>query len=371
MFTRGFLGRLAASVGFVLTVCMAGCVGSTDDAAPESPGAVDASATDVSLDATAPDQADGPAPSAAQPVPPSAPHPKGHSLGLSGRTVFSLHNFAMNDKEGRKVLHAKKVTGSLDLNALQRGTFKMVNAKAHGVEVTLYRDAEGKISLAGALKKQPPHVQQAAFIPPERGPKEPPWLLDMGPIEVEDATLTIGFTKKPVIFHVDSATVSIKRGPKDPGPMIYIQEVQAQMMKPKPLPKPVRIAWANGLVDLKGKPLVHLAARTCIRKSELRIDAIVEERKQPVHLKGDSAGMGGALGRMGIKIAARHKSEKMSYEHAAVHINGGPGCKDAELTPSEAAEQADHAAQSTDAGAAPAPESRHQRRKERRQHHKK
>jgi len=154
--------------------------------------------------------------------------------------------------------------------------------------------------------------------------------MDIGPIEVKDATLTLGFTKKPVVFHVDSAKISVKRTPEDAGPVIYIQEVQGHMMKPEPLPNPVRIAWANGLVNLVGKPLVHLAARTCIRNSELRIDAVVEARKQPVHLIGDSHGIGGALGRMGIKIAARHKSDKMSYEHAAVHIDGGPGCKDPE-----------------------------------------
>ena len=75
---------------------------------------------------------------------------------------------------------------------------------------------------------------------------------------------------------------------------------------------------------------MHPAARTCIRKSELRIDAIVEARKQPVHLLGDSEGIGGALGRMGINIAAHVKKDKMKYKHEAVHINGGPGCKDAE-----------------------------------------
>jgi hypothetical protein len=358
-----------AGVGLALAVCAGGCFGSTDGEPPASPGVADGSA---------PDAADG-SPAAADvrstvpPLPPSEPHPEGHSLGLSGRTVFALHNFALNDKKGREVLHAKKVSGALDLNALKRGTFKMMNAKAQGVQVTLYRDAAGKISLASALTKQPPHIQQAMFIPPDRGPKEEPWLMDIGPIEVEDATLTIGFTKKPVVFHVDSATVSIRRGPKDPGPMIYIQEVQGNMLKPKPLPNPVRIAWANGLVDLKGKPLVHLAARTCVGKSELRIDAIVEARKQPVHLKGDSAGIGGALGRMGMKIAAHHKSDKMSYEHEAVHINGGPGCKDSELTPSEAAEQTDHdhAASSEGAEAAPAPTSKHEQRKERREHHNK
>jgi hypothetical protein len=46
-----------------------------------------------------------------------------------------------------------------------------------------------------------------------------------------------------------------------------------------------------------------------------------------VHLEGDSAGIGGALGRLGINIAAHVKKDKMSYQHEAVHINGGPGCK--------------------------------------------
>jgi hypothetical protein len=151
--------------------------------------------------------------------------------------------------------------------------------------------------------------------------------MEVGPIEVKDATLTIGFTKKPVVFHVDGAKITVQRRPKDAGPVIYIQEVQGHMMKPKPLRKPVRIAWANGLVNLVGKPMVHLAARTCIRKSELRVDAIVEARKEPVHLEGDSAGIGGALGRLGINIAAHVKKDKMSYQHEAVHINGGPGCK--------------------------------------------
>jgi hypothetical protein len=111
-------------VGLAPAVCAAGCFGSTDDGAPASPEAVDASATDGS----APDAAG--VPSTDPPLPPSEPHPKGRSLGLSGRTVFALHNFGLNDKKGRKVLHAKKVSGSLDLNALKRGTFKMVNAKA-------------------------------------------------------------------------------------------------------------------------------------------------------------------------------------------------------------------------------------------------
>jgi len=253
------------------------------------------------------------------------------SLAVSGWARHSLHNFAMNDKQGRNVLRAKKIAGTSDVNALKRGTFHVKNATMEGVEITLYRDEDGALSLVSALKKQPPTVRHGMNLPPTDKHKKGAWLMEIGPIEVKDATLTIGFTKKPVVFHVDSAKITVQRRAKDAGPVIYIHEVQGHMLKPKPLPKPVRIAWANGVVNLVGKPLVHLAARTCIRKSELRIDAIVEARKEPVHLEGDSTGIGGALGRLGINIAAHVKKDKMKYEHEAVHINGGPGCKDAEV----------------------------------------
>jgi hypothetical protein len=273
---------------------------------------------------------DSAAPAVDGPVPDGGtkkPHQKRHSLAVSGRGHHSLHNFTMNDKQGREVVRLKKASGSTDINALKRGEFHVTNATMEGAEITLYRDEAGQLSLVGALKQQPPTVRQGLMVPPTPKHKNGAWLMEVGPIEVKDATLTIGFTKKPVVFHVDSAKITVRRRPKDAGPVIYIQEVQGHMMKPKPLRKPVRIAWANGLVNLTGKPMVHLAARTCIRKSELRIDAIVEARKEPVHLEGDSAGIGGALGRLGINIAAHVKKDKMSYSHEAVHIDGGPGCK--------------------------------------------
>ena len=288
----------------------AACFGSSEDPDPKA----------AAVDASVPD---GGVPKAGA----KKPQGKRHSLAVSGRGHHSLHNFTMNDKQGREVVRLKKASGSTDVNALQRGAFHVTNAKIEGVELTLYRDEAGQLSLVNALKQQPPTVRHDLMVPPTDKPKKGEWLMEVGPIEVKDATLTIGFTKKPVVFHVDSAKITVQRRPKDAGPVIYIHEVQGHMMKPKPLPKPVRIAWANGLVNLVGKPLVHLAARTCIRKSELRIDAIVEARKEPVHLEGDSAGIGGALGRLGINIAAHVKKDKMSYQHEAVHINGGPGCK--------------------------------------------
>jgi hypothetical protein len=173
------------------------------------------------------------------------PHETPHSLAVSGRGQHSLHNFTMNDKQGREVVRLKKASGSTDVNALQRGTFHVTNAKIEGVELTLYRDETGKLSLVGALKQQPPTVRDGLMVPPTDKPKKGTWLMEVGPIEVKDATLTIGFTKKPVIFHVDSAKITVRRRPKEAGPVIYLHEVQGHMLKPKPLPKPVRIAWAS------------------------------------------------------------------------------------------------------------------------------
>jgi hypothetical protein len=303
-------------------VWTAACFGTSGDREPEA-----AVADGGVIEDSAAPAVDGPVPDGGT----KKPHQKRNSLAVSGRGQHSLHNFTMNDKEGREVVRLKKASGTTQISALQHGTFRVTNAKIEGVELTLYRDDTGKLSLVNALKQQPPTVRHGLMVPPTPKPKKGEWLMEIGPIEVKDATLTIGFTKKPVVFHVDSAKITVRRGPKDAGPVIYIQEVQGHMMKPKPLPKPVRIAWANGLVNLVGKPLVHLAARTCIRKSELRVDAIVEARKEPVHLEGDSAGIGGALGRLGINIAAHVKKDKMSYQHEAVHIDGGPGCKDAQV----------------------------------------
>ena len=86
----------------------------------------------------------------------TTPHEKRPSLAVSGWSHHALHNFTMNDKQGRTVLKAKKITGTSDVNALKRGTFHVKNATMEGVEVTLYRDEDGALSLVSAMKKQPP-----------------------------------------------------------------------------------------------------------------------------------------------------------------------------------------------------------------------
>ncbi|MGB5809193.1 MAG: hypothetical protein WBG86_01610 [Polyangiales bacterium] len=264
-----------------------------------------------------------------------------HSLAISGHAKASLHDFSMNDKQGRNVLKAKIVKGSMNLSTLKKGIYEMRTAVAKGVEITLYRDASGQVSIVHALQASPSAVQRGLHMPPAKKDGEDPWLLDIGAVTVEDATLTLGFTDKPVVFHIDSAKVIVRRGGGDPGPVIYLEEVQGVMTKPKPLPKPVRIAWANGIVQLAEEPLVRLAARACVGGDEVRVRAIVPKRKEAVDLTVDTQGLVGALARMGLKIAARKKSDKMHYQHGPVKIDGGPDCKDAEFAPDETEPVAD------------------------------
>ena len=140
--------------------------------------------------------------------------------------------------------------------------------------------------------------------------------------------LTIGFTGKPVKVKVNRGVLRVKQGPEDEKPKIYFDQIEGAFLEPSPLPKPVRIAYAKGLVKLAGTPLVELVARACIGKSELRIRAVVPKKKTRVRITGDSAGLGGALGRMGLKIAGKKKAEKLLYEKGPVKLEEGPGCKD-------------------------------------------
>ncbi|MEM7437052.1 MAG: hypothetical protein AAF436_18000 [Myxococcota bacterium] len=249
------------------------------------------------------------------------------SLALSGRASVSLHDFVMNDKQGREVLRVEKMRGAFDVTALRHGVYRMTKATVEGIEVTLYRDSTGQVSLTHALSQAPPPVRQGLHLPPKQKPKDDsPWLLEIGPVDVVNATLTLGFTAKPVQFEVEHARISVRRRAEDAGPMIYIEDVHGIMSKPKPLPNPVGIAYATGLVRLVGEPLVDLTARTCIGRDELRAHAVVPARQAAVTMTIDSQGLMGALGRMGLKIASRRDSEKLHYVHAPVKIEGGPPC---------------------------------------------
>ena len=164
-------------------ISAAACVGCSEDREP--PAAVDDGGVAEGTAAPAVDGSVGDA--AVKKTPQKRP-----SLAVSGWGRHSLHDFTMKDKQGREVVRLKSISGTTDVNALKRGKFHVKNAKIEDVELTLYRDDSGKLSLVNALKQQPPTVRHGMMIPPtDKHKKKNEWLMEVGPIEVEDATLTI------------------------------------------------------------------------------------------------------------------------------------------------------------------------------------
>ncbi len=270
---------------------------------------------DTDLDASVPDDA-GPDAGAR----PSAGH-------FDGKAGVGLKNFSMKDHQGREVLRIQRLRGFVDLSALRKGTYRVYDASARGIHLTLYRTKSGKISIADALREPPASAKAELEVPSTPVDGNGRWLVEIGPVQVQDATLTLGFTKKPVTFRVDSAVVTVRRRPQDESPMIYLQDVVGVMLEPKPLPKPVRIAYAKGVVRLAGAPMGEISARTCLAQDELRVHAVVPARKKPVTLTVDSSGLAGALGRMGVKIASRRNPDKLHFLQGPVKLDEGARCK--------------------------------------------
>ena len=135
--------------------------------------------------------------------------------------------------------------------------------------------------------------------------------------------LTLGFTAKPVRFRIDRGIIRVRKKHDEAKPRIYFDGIKGAMLEPSPLPKPIPIAFAKGIVRLEGRPMVDLVARTCLGASELRVRGMVPARKKPVELTADSAGLGAALGKMGLSIAAKKKADKIQYQEGPVKIEGG------------------------------------------------
>lgn len=302
---------------------------SLDDAGAPDAGQPDAGAPDAGqLDAGVPGagQPDAGAPDAGQPDAGSAADaaPKTPSLGLDGMVRVSLNKLAIRDKQRRDVLRVKRVRASMKLRDMQRGIMRVPQGHIEGADITLYRDGTGKISLANAFRTS------SAAVVLEELPDEPPdggaWLIEAGPITLKDVRLTLGFTATPVQFRIDRGTMRVRRGQNDSGPVIYFDQIEGAMLQPQPLPRPVRIAFAKGVVRLKGRPMVEMVARTCLGISELRVRAVVPARKQPVELTGNSIGVSALLGRIVLEVVGAFKSDKINYDWGVVKIGGGRSC---------------------------------------------
>jgi hypothetical protein len=245
---------------------------------------------------------------------------KGPSLGLGGIARLSANKLSIDDKQKRNVVRVRHARASINLRAMQRGAIRVPKGHLEGVEITLYRDETGKISIANAFRAPQPAA------PPEEPPESGAWLIGAGPMTLEDAILTLGFTANPVQFRIDRGTMRVRRGPVDAGPMIYFDQIEGALLKPHPLPKPIRIAYAKGIVRLKGRPLVEMVARTCLGISELHVRAIVPARKKPVELTATSIGISSLLGCAVLQTVGAIKSDKVDYRWGAVKLKGGRTC---------------------------------------------
>jgi hypothetical protein len=250
------------------------------------------------------------------------------SIGVRGVARIAVENVTVLDKQGRKVLHVGHARTSVRLGALQDGTFRVPGAEIDGADIYLYRDATGQLSIVNALKSAPPSVRRSLSLPPREKAIDDEFAMEVRSVALRNTTLTIGFTDKPIKFRVDRGKVRIQQEQDEEEPRVYFDYIEGAMLEPSPLPKPVRIAYARGLVRLEGGPLVELVARTCVGLSELRVKVVVPARKQQIQLTADSFGIGGALGRLGMKIAAKRKSGQLAYDRGAVRVNAGRGCRD-------------------------------------------
>ena len=246
------------------------------------------------------------------------------SLALGGIARLSASKLSIDDKEKRNVLRARSARAAINLGAMRRGAIRVPRGRLEGVEITLYRDETGKISIANAFGGPQPSD------PPEE-PSEPStesgnWLIGAGPITLREVILTLGFTATPVQFRIDRGTLRVARGAGDAGPVIYFDDIEGALLKPRPLPMPIRIAYAKGIVRLKGRPLVEMAARTCLGISELRIGALVPARKKPVELTATSIGVSSLLGRVVLQSVAQIKPDKINYGWGLVKLKGGRKC---------------------------------------------
>jgi len=264
----------------------------------------------------------------------------GPSIGLGGIGRLSASRLTIEDKQKRNVLRVRKVRAAVNLRAMRRGAIRVPNGHVEGVELTLFRDPAGKMSIASAFRD--PDRAQPVEEPEQTDADEASWIIGAGPVTLKDVVLTLGFMDKPVQLRVDRGTVRVRRGQSDSGPVIYFDGIEGALLKPRPLPRPVRIAYAKGIVRLEGRPLVELVARTCLGISELRIRAVVPRRKQPAELTATSIGVSGLLGRTVLNAVAGIKSDKIDYKWGFVKLKGGKNCmqpatRDEETTDSDGA----------------------------------
>jgi hypothetical protein len=253
-----------------------------------------------------------PRPSAVVAGKPDAKRPQ-----LQGKSRTVISNFAIDDLEGHEVLSVKEVAVGLDLDALGAHLVEMPGGHARGVTLLLRRGKSGKVSLSEALGRRDAKGDNRGTA------------LDIGPLQISDAEMTVAVSERSVVFQIDRARVQVQKQLGEAAPRVFLSDIHGYMADPDPLPQPVRIHGGRGVIDLAGHPLVDLRARVCIGGDELRVHIEIPERQGPVQLRVDAEGFSARTARVALNMVSRAK-ERLEVSSGTVEVSEPYDCTRAE-----------------------------------------
>lgn len=310
----------------------------------------------------------------------------GATLAISGQGELALDALELDDRQGHRVLSVDTLRGRVDLSALQEGALKIEEAVVHGAEITLRRGPGGRVSLVEIMHPpESPEPAADADADEEEGeeahdenpqapgdgaeesaareeaepeapppPPPPPLRVEGGPFIVRDAIVNLEMGARPVRIAIHRAKLALSTR-QEGGRRIRVWDVTGRILEPDVLPLPIRIVEAEGVIRIGYGELVDLTARVCVGRGEIRTRVVMPARRHPLEMTVDSRGMLGAMGRMGIFIAAGHAPDRLVATTGEIEMEAGDHCTrvDARLEDEEA---------EADGGG----ESRHERRLERR-----
>ena len=250
-------------------------------------------------------------------LPKPAEHISGraHSDGpkVGGDLFTTIKRFTLEDPEGHTVLSVGEIGAFVDLGAIGKSELiRMPRGHAHDVELLLRRGPSGRVSLSEAFRgNSEPHE-------PTRKRGGTP--LQIGPLQVKNVNMTVAMGKTPVVIHIDRAVVRVQRKLTDLAPRIFLSEVHGHMVRPDPLPLPIAIEGAEGVIDLAGDPLIDIRARVCFDDSEMRIRIQMPERQERAQMIVDAHGPLATSALIALNLVSVFKSEKLSVNSGSVAI---------------------------------------------------
>lgn len=230
---------------------------------------------------------------------------------MSGDVQTVMRAFSLEDLEGNTVLQVDKFSAFVDLDAMQKGIIRMPRGHASHVKLLLRRGSSGRVSLSEAVRGSTEEPKQ----------EKSSTRLNIGPLIIEDVEMTVAMGATPIVIHVDHAKLRIQRTPDALAPRIFLSEIAGNLQKPDPLPQPVAIRGAEGVVRLEGDPLVDIRARVCIGNSELRLRIEMPERHTQVQMTVDAEGALAQASAFSLGIVSKVKSEKLAVRTGAVRVN--------------------------------------------------